>query len=53
MGVEIEPLASEAIKNVSSKGVSFNMHRTCILKNIHQKHDIHYIGESGASQNNI
>jgi hypothetical protein len=30
--VEIEPPASEAIGNVSSKGFQFNMHRTCASK---------------------
>jgi len=32
MGVEIEPLASEANENVSSRGVEFNMHKTCASK---------------------
>ena len=38
MGVEIEPLASEAIKNgSSSKGVQFNMHKTCASKKSQQR----------------
>jgi hypothetical protein len=36
MGVEIEPLASEAIGNVSSKGVRFDMHKNCASKNVNK-----------------
>ena len=37
MGVEIEPLASEAIENMSSKDVPINMHITCASKESQQR----------------
>jgi hypothetical protein len=37
MGAEIEPHASEAIGNLSSQGVLFNMHKTCASKESQQR----------------
>ena len=37
MGVEIEPPTSEATGNVSSRGVQFNMHKTCASKKSQQR----------------